>query len=111
MCICVLYVSMQTPECLGNPERKGPGHRTSLLQGPLPAADPLISGNKEGRACNSSKIACGVGGVEGCSQSDAMPYSARISYGQLKKQRLVHIYNYKNNIKQMPDIKEAKRVT
>lgn len=32
-----------------------------------PAADPLISGNKEGRVSNSSKIASGVGGVEGCS--------------------------------------------
>ena len=52
-----VYVSMQTPEFLGNPQRKGPGDRTSLLQGPLPAADPLISGNKGGRACNSSKIA------------------------------------------------------
>lgn len=32
-----------------------------------PTADPLISGNKEGRVSNSSKIASGVGGVEGCS--------------------------------------------
>lgn len=32
-----------------------------------PAADPLISGNKEGRVSSSSKIAPGVGGVEGCS--------------------------------------------
>lgn len=54
VCICV---SMQTPECLGNHERKGPGHRTSLLQGPLPAADPLISGNKGRRVSNSPKIA------------------------------------------------------
>ncbi len=80
MCICVC-VSMQTPEYLGNPQRKGPGHRTSLLRGPLPAPDPLISGNKGGRASNSSKIARGVGGVEGCRESDAMPHSARISYG------------------------------
>ena len=64
-----MCVSMQTPECLGNRERKGPGRRTSLLQGPLPAADPLISGNKGGRAFNSSKIARGV---EGCGESDAM---------------------------------------
>lgn len=65
-CVCVMCVSVHTPGCLGNPQRKGPGHRTSLLQGPLPAADPLISGNKEGRVSNSSKIASGVGGVEGC---------------------------------------------
>lgn len=83
VCMCV---SLQTPECLGNPERKGPGHRTSLLQGPLPATDPLISANKGGRAFNSSKIARGVEGVEGCRESDAMLNSAHISYGRLKKQ-------------------------
>lgn len=77
-----MCVWMQTPECLGNHQRKGPGRRTSLLQGPLPEADPLISGNKGGRATNSSKIAWGVGGVEGCRESDAMPHSARISCGQ-----------------------------
>lgn len=84
VCMCV---SMQTPECLGNPQRKGPSHRTSLLQGPLPAADPLISGNKGGRVSNSSKIARGVGGVEGCRGSDAVSHIACVSSGQsqLKK--------------------------
>lgn len=89
----VMCVSVQTPGCLGNPQRKGPGHRTSLLQGPLPAADPLISGNKEGRVSNSSKIASAVRGVEGCvgrgegrGGSDATAHVACISSSQLKKQ-------------------------
>lgn len=85
MRVCV-FVCVHAPECLGKAQRKGPGHRTSLLQGRLPAADPLISGNKGGRACNSSKIAHGVGGVEGCRESDTMPCGPRISYDQLKRQ-------------------------
>lgn len=82
VCMCV---SMQTPECLGNPQRKVPSHRTSLLQRLLPAAGPLISGNKRGRAFSSFKIA--VGGVEGCTRSDSVSHIACISIckSQLKK--------------------------
>lgn len=62
-----MRVSAQTPGCLGNPQRKVPviGHPCCRVHSP--AADPLISGNKGGRASNSSKIASRVGGVEGCS--------------------------------------------
>lgn len=77
---------MQTPERLGKPQRKGLGHRTSLLQGPLPAADPLISGNKGGRE-SSSKIARGVGGVKGCRGPDAMSYIASISGCQSQQKK------------------------
>lgn len=50
-------VSMQTPEFLGNAQRKGLGHRTSLLQAPVQRETSLIRGNKGGRVCRSSKIA------------------------------------------------------
>lgn len=95
MCMCV---SMQTPECLGNPQRKVPSHRTSLLQRLLPAAGPLISGNKRGRVFSSSKIARGVGGVEGCTRSDSVSHIACIS---ICKSQLKKLLSYKQEAKKV----------
>lgn len=69
-------MSVQTPEFLGNRQRKGLGHRTSLSQGPVRQQTPLISGNKGGRVSSGSKIACGEGGVEGCEGSDVTSHIA-----------------------------------
>lgn len=44
-------VSLQTPEFLGNPQRKGLGHRTSLLQGPGPAGDLPNQRETKGGGC------------------------------------------------------------
>lgn len=72
VCLCT-WVSWQPSE---------EGSRPSDIPAakPTPYRRPLISKNKRGRACNSSKIARGVEGVEGCKESDAMPCSARIHY-------------------------------
>lgn len=65
MCLCVFL--RKHLGVLATLRGKDPviGHPCSRAHSP--AADPLISGNKEGRVSNSSKIASGVGGVEGCS--------------------------------------------
>lgn len=79
-----VWVSVQTPEFLGNPQRKSLSHRTSLLQGPVQQQTQLISGNKGGRVSRSSKIAWGEGGVEGCEGSDVTSHIAAGAWSQLK---------------------------
>lgn len=79
-----VWVSVQTPEFLGNPQRKSLSHRTSPLQGPVQQQTSLISGNKGGRVSRSSKIAWGKGGVEGCEGSDVTSHIAAGAWSQLK---------------------------
>lgn len=79
-----VWVSVQTPEFLGNPQRKSLSHRTSPVQGPVQQQTPLISGNKGGRVSWSSKIAWGEGGVEGCEGSDVTSHIAAGAWSQLK---------------------------
>lgn len=94
-----VWVSVQTPEFLGNPQRKSLSHRTSLLQGPVQQQTPLISGNKGGRVSSSSKIAWGEGGVEGCEGSDVTSHIAAGAWSQLKPLAAAKSAWYEGNLK------------
>lgn len=85
MCLCVCPCKHLS--FLATPRGRVPVVGHPCCRAHSPAADPLISGNKRGRACNSSKIARGVGGLEGCRESDAMLHSARICYGQSRQKK------------------------